>query len=484
MSPSGLPRESFRIPVSFHRFPRRRAASAADSQAHTAPESTRRQAPLARVPSGNQASPRPVAPPTAETASAMVTSPFVALGLVAPLVRAAVEEGYTEPSSVQHSVIPHVLAGRDVLASAQTGTGKTAAFVLPILQALAGTDAPGIRALILTPTRELAAQIGDRISAYGRYLGVRHTVIYGGVSQRNQEAALRARPSIVVATPGRLLDLLQQRVVNLSCVTHFVLDEMDRMLDMGFVRDVNRIAGLIPKPRHTLFFSATIAPAMERLAQGMLSDPARVSISPVTTTAPTIEQSVVFVPQTEKRGLLERVLREPNVERALVFTRTKHGANRLSSQLERAGFGVAAIHGNKSQGARQRALEDFRRGVTPILVATDVAARGIDVEGISLVVNFDMPNVAESYVHRIGRTGRAGAAGRAISFCDRDERPYLDDIERLIRKRLPASGDSQASAPAADKKRAEINPPRDTRNRPQHRQWPGRQDRDRRATTG
>jgi ATP-dependent RNA helicase RhlE len=358
-------------------------------------------------------------------------------------VCAALEQKYTQPSPVQSQVIPHALAGRDVLACAQTGTGKTAAFVLPILQSLAGSESRSVRALVLTPTRELAGQIGERVTAYGKYLGVRHTVIYGGVSQRNQERALRASPAILVATPGRLLDLAKQGVVNLENVTHFVLDEMDRMLDMGFIHDVNRIVAMIPRTRQTLFFSATIAPSVEKLARGMLRDPARVAISPVVTTAPTVEQSVIFIAQAEKRRLLEKVLRDDAVERVLVFTRTKHGANRLSTSLERAGFGCAAIHGNKSQNARERALDAFRRGTTRVLVATDVAARGIDVHGVSLVVNYDMPNVAESYVHRIGRTGRAGATGRAISFCDRDERPFLSDIERLIRCRLTIAGDHQ-----------------------------------------
>jgi ATP-dependent RNA helicase RhlE len=383
---------------------------------------------------------------TPEIAAAIAISPFTALGLSAPIVRATLEQEYTEPSPVQTQVIPQAVAGRDILACAQTGTGKTAAFVMPILQALAGTEGPGIRALILTPTRELAGQIGERVTAYGKHLNVRHTVIYGGVSQKNQERELRASPALVVATPGRLLDLVKQRIVNLGTVTHFVLDEMDRMLDMGFVRDVTRLVEMTPRSRQTLFFSATIAPAVEKLARGMLRDPARVAISPVTTTAPTVEQSVIFVAHSDKRGLLETVLRDETVERALVFTRTKHGANRLSAALERAGFGAAAIHGNKTQNARERALEDFRRGTTRVLVATDVAARGIDVEGVSLVVNYDLPNVAESYVHRIGRTGRAGASGRAISFCDREERPFLADIEKLIRQRITVAADHQPAA--------------------------------------
>jgi ATP-dependent RNA helicase RhlE len=364
--------------------------------------------------------------------------------LAGPLVRAALEQNYVEPSPVQAEVVPHALAGRDVLAGAQTGTGKTAAFVLPILQQLSqapqANESRRIRALILTPTRELAAQIGESVARYGAHLNIGHTVIYGGVNQRRNEIALSASPALVVATPGRLLDLIQQGFVNLSGITHFVLDEADRMLDMGFVRDVQRIVAMLPRARQTLFFSATIAPAVETLARSMLSNPVRVSISPATTTASTVEHSVMFVAKGDKRALLEKVLLDSAIERALVFTRTKHGANRLSDQLDRAGIGSAAIHGNKSQGARERALEGFRRGTTRVLVATDVAARGIDIEGVSLVVNFDLPNVAESYVHRIGRTGRAGASGRAISFCDHDERAYLADIERLIRQRLPVTG--------------------------------------------
>jgi ATP-dependent RNA helicase RhlE len=376
---------------------------------------------------------------TDEIAQAITASPFTALGVSAPLVRAVIEEQYTQTTPVQAEVLPHAIRGRDVLAAAQTGTGKTAAFILPILQHLSASREAVIRGLILTPTRELAAQIAESAATYGRYLDVKHTVIYGGVNQRRQEIALQGLPELVVATPGRLLDLLQQKLIRLDHVTHFVLDEADRMLDMGFVHDVRRIVALLPKKRQTLFFSATIAPAVETLARGMLADPVRVSITPAVTTAERVEQSVIFVPQTQKRSLLETVLRDATVERALVFTRTKHGANRLSEQLDRAGIGSAAIHGNKTQGARERALDGFRRGTTRVLVATDVAARGIDIDGVSLVVNYDMPNVAESYVHRIGRTGRAGASGRAISFCDSGERSLLVDIERYIRQRLPVA---------------------------------------------
>jgi ATP-dependent RNA helicase RhlE len=383
--------------------------------------------------------------------ASIAASPFTALGLIAPLVRAILDEGYTTPTPVQAEVMPHALAGRDVLACAQTGTGKTAAFLLPILQRLRGAAAEGrVRALVLTPTRELALQIAERTAAYGRHVGIRHTVIYGGVNQNRQEAALRTAPDLLVATPGRLLDLMQQGIVKLSGVTHFVLDEADRMLDMGFVRDVRRIAAALPKERQTLLFSATMPGAIEALAQAMLVDPARVAVAPKITTAETVEQSVIFVAKAAKRNLLERLLRDDKVERAIVFTRTKHGANRLSHQLERAGIDAAAIHGNKSQGARERALAGFRDGTTRVLVATDVAARGIDVEGISHVFNFDLPNVAESYVHRIGRTGRAGATGHAVSFCDDEERSLLADIERFIRRKLPVTAGPASSTEPVD----------------------------------
>jgi len=391
---------------------------------------------------------------TPDVEQAIARSPFTGLGLAAPFVRAVLDEQYETPSAVQAEVIPHVLSGRDVLACAQTGTGKTAAFVLPILQQIQAPAPPApsaVRVLVLTPTRELAAQISERVSAYGRHVRVRHTVIYGGVSQYRQEVALRNAPELIVATPGRLLDLIGQRLVRLDAVAHFVLDEADRMLDMGFVHDVRRIVALLPARRQTLFFSATLAPEVETLARGMVVQPARVSIAPAVTTAASVDQSVVFVARADKRRLLEMLLRaEGTAGRALVFTRTKHGANRLCEQLDRAGIGSAALHGNKTQSARERALESFRRGTTRVLVATDIAARGIDVEGISLVVNFDLPNVAESYVHRIGRTGRAGASGRAISFCDSDERPLLGDIERYIRKRLPVMAhDARVALPSA-----------------------------------
>jgi ATP-dependent RNA helicase RhlE len=407
---------------------------------------------------------------TAEVEQAIAASPFTALGLHPGLVRAVLDEQYTVPSPVQAQVVPYVLAGRDVLACAQTGTGKTAAFVLPLLQRMCAAGVPVqphsqrvIRTLILTPTRELAAQIAERVEAYGRQLDVRvsHAVIYGGVNQHRQENALRLGPELVVATPGRLLDLMGQGLVRLDAVAHFVLDEADRMLDMGFLPDVRRIVGKLPARRQTLFFSATMPPAVDGLARSMLVDPARVDIAPTVTTAESVDQRVVFVARTDKRALLETLLREPDVERALVFTRTKHGANRLCEQLDRAGIGSAALHGNKTQSARERALEAFRLGTTRVLVATDIAARGIDVDGISLVVNFDLPTVPESYVHRIGRTGRAGAVGRAVSFCDREERPLLRDIERFIRRSLPASGSdvetqSTPAAPSVERPRGGV----------------------------
>jgi ATP-dependent RNA helicase RhlE len=373
---------------------------------------------------------------------------FAALGLSSCFVRAVADEGYETPTPIQTQAIPVALAGRDVLACAQTGTGKTAAFLLPLLQALAARPRTGrIRALVLAPTRELAAQIGECAKAYGRLCNVRHAVIYGGVGaviyggvgQRGQELALQARPDLLVATTGRLLDLVGQGLVSLDAIEIFVLDEADRMLDMGFIHDVRRIVRQLPTQRQTLLFSATMPPDIADLARQALTDPVRIAVAPQATTAERIAQVVHFVPKTEKRAALERVLRDEGAVRTLVFTRTKHGANRLAEQLERAGIDAAAIHGNKSQGARERALEGFRSGSISVLVATDIAARGIDVDDVTHVVNFDLPNVPEQYVHRIGRTGRAGAHGKAISLVAEDERGLLADVERLIRTRLPIS---------------------------------------------
>jgi len=359
---------------------------------------------------------------------------FSDLGLLPSLVRAVTDAGYTDPTPIQVEAIPPALAGRDIVGCARTGTGKTAAFALPILQridALAGED-PHIRALILTPTRELAAQIGDSFGRYGKHLELWHAVIFGGVGQGPQEKEVKRGIDILVATPGRLLDLMNQRIVRLDDIKIFVLDEADRMLDMGFLPDVRRVIAALPKVRQTLFFSATMPPEVRELANSLLHDPVSIAVSPVSSAAEKVVQKVCFVDKDAKRNLLVHLLRAPEVERALVFSRTKHGANRVAEHLHKAGIAAAAIHGNKSQGARTRALDGFRSGELPILVATDIAARGIDVTGVTHVINFDLPNVPETYVHRIGRTGRADASGIAVSFCDSEERPFLADIERLL----------------------------------------------------
>jgi ATP-dependent RNA helicase RhlE len=333
-----------------------------------------------------------------------------------------------------------VLTGRDLLGLAQTGTGKTAAFALPILQRLTTLRNPKgdrpIGVLVLTPTRELASQIGESFATYGRFLTFRHTVIFGGVGQNAQERALRSGIDILVATPGRLLDLAQQKVIHLHKIDIFVLDEADRMLDMGFIHDVRRVIALLPRHKQTLFFSATMPPEAQRLADDLLHDPAQVAVTPVSSTVDTVQQRVYFVDKGHKRSLLADVLSGADITRALVFTRTKHQANRVAEYLEKRNIPADAIHGNKSQNARERALARFKAGDSRVLVATDIAARGIDIEAISHVINFDLPNVPETYVHRIGRTARAGASGVALSFCDGEERPYLRDIERLIRRKV------------------------------------------------
>jgi len=349
------------------------------------------------------------------------------------------DAGYTTPTPIQAAAIPPALLGQDVLGCAQTGTGKTAAFVLPILQridAVAG-DQPKMRALVLTPTRELAAQIGESLSTYGKHLDLYHSVIFGGVSEKNQIDEMRKGVDILVATPGRLIDLMQRKFVRLQDLEVFVLDEADRMLDMGFLPDVRRIIAALPKKRQTLFFSATMPPEIGRLAAGLLTDPVEVTVTPVASTVETVEQTVLFTDKNNKTRLLIHLLNDKSFKRTIVFSRTKHGANRVVGYLEKAGISSAAIHGNKSQGARTRAMDGFRNGSIPVLVATDIAARGIDVDGVSHVVNFDIPNEPETYVHRIGRTGRAGASGKAISLCDADERAFLRDIERLIRLKIP-----------------------------------------------
>ena len=369
-----------------------------------------------------------------------MTLSFSELELVEPIQRALRAENYERPTPIQAQAIPHLLAGRDLLGIAQTGTGKTAAFALPILQRLAANRVPAPRnsmhALVLTPTRELALQIADSFRAYGRHLGLRTAGIFGGVGQGPQVDALRRGIDILVATPGRLLDLRQQGHVRFDAVTVFVLDEADRMLDMGFIHDIRRIVPLLPKTRQSLLFSATMPDEIGRLVPTLLRDPVRVEVTPAATTVERIDQRVMFVDAGQKRALLASLLGDKAIARALVFTRTKHGANRVAEGLPKGGIHAEAIHGNKSQGARQRALGNFRDGRTRVLVATDIAARGIDIDGITHVINFELPNVPESYVHRIGRTARAGATGVAISFCDHGEKAYLRDIEKVTRQKI------------------------------------------------
>jgi ATP-dependent RNA helicase RhlE len=377
---------------------------------------------------------------------------FASLKLAAPLLRALVDKAYAHPSPIQAKAIPPLLEGRDLIGCAQTGTGKTAAFALPILQRLAARPQPNSprrpRALILTPTRELAAQIGENIALYGRHLSLRHTVVFGGVGEQPQIRALAAGVEIVVATPGRLLDLMERGFVALDRVETFVLDEADRMLDMGFAPDVKRIIARLPARRQSLLFSATMPDAIRELANGMLHDPVRVDAAPTATTVECVEQRVCHVQRSDKHRLLVHTLKQHPEELVLVFSRTKHGANRIADNLDRDGIQAAAIHGNKSQGARQRALEDFRTGRTRVLVATDIAARGIDVKGIAMVVNFDIPEEPEAYVHRIGRTARMGAKGLAFSFCDPSEHSSWRDIQRLIRQSIPVHADHPFAAGA------------------------------------
>ncbi len=367
---------------------------------------------------------------------------FSDLGLSAPLLRALEEAGYASPTPIQAQAIPLVMQGRDLLGIAQTGTGKTAAFALPMLHRLANTPGRpprgGCRALVLSPTRELASQIADSFKAYGKHLGVSVTTIFGGVPHRPQVRALERGVDVVVGTPGRLLDHLNGRTLRLDAVQVFVLDEADQMLDKGFLPDIRRVVPMLPKDRQTLFFSATMPKEIERLAADILRDPAKVEVTPVATTVERIDQRVLFVETQRKRGLLAELLRGEGVGRTLVFARTKHGADRVVKQLDQDGIAANAIHGNKSQGQRERALAEFKTGRAPVLVATDIAARGIDVDGVTHVMQFDLPDTPESYVHRIGRTARAGASGVAIALCAPDEQEKLRAVEKLIRVRIPA----------------------------------------------
>lgn len=362
---------------------------------------------------------------------------FQNLNLIKPIQKALETEGYITPTPIQLQAIPVILQKKDLLGCAQTGTGKTAAFAIPILQLLSAEINPGkgrkpIRSLILTPTRELAIQIGESFAAYGRHTHLNHTVIFGGVSQFAQTTALKAGVDILIATPGRLLDLMNQRFVDLSALKIFVLDEADRMLDMGFIHDVKKVIARIAVKRQTLFFSATMPSDIQKLANTILINPVKVEVTPVSSTAETIDQSVYFVGKSDKKSLLIHILNDKTISRVLVFTRTKHGADKVAKDLHKAGIKAEAIHGNKSQNARQRALSNFKSSETKVLVATDIAARGIDVDDLSYVINYELPDVPETYVHRIGRTGRAGANGTAFAFCDHDEKENLRDIQKLI----------------------------------------------------
>lgn len=365
---------------------------------------------------------------------------FNNLQLIEPILKALTKEGYTDPTPIQSQAIPAILQRKDVLGCAQTGTGKTAAFTIPILQLMQEQKDLQIengkrgQALILTPTRELAIQIGESIEAYGRFLKLKHTVIFGGVSQYKQVLDIRNGVDFIVATPGRLLDLMQQKILYLNNIQFFVLDEADRMLDMGFVQDVKRIISKLPVKRQTLFFSATMPNEIQQLANILLTNPVKVEVTPSSSTVEIIQQSVYYAEKNNKQALLVHLLKDASIETVLVFTQMKYAADRLTAQLNKAGIRTEAIHGNKSQNARQRALENFKNRKTRVLVATDIAARGIDIDELTHVVNYELPNIPETYVHRIGRTGRAGASGTAISFCDWSEKIYLRDIQKLIQK--------------------------------------------------
>ncbi|MFM8587465.1 MAG: DEAD/DEAH box helicase [Bacteroidota bacterium] len=368
---------------------------------------------------------------------------FKNLRLIEPILKALDEEGYETPAQIQQKSITPILDRNDILGCAQTGTGKTAAFTIPILQLMHEERATrvsrmrSIDVLILTPTRELAIQIGESIAAYGRHLSLKHLVIFGGVSQHAQVNALRNGIDILVATPGRLLDLMQQGHISLSNIKYFVLDEADRMLDMGFIHDVKKIVAKLPVKRQSLFFSATMPPEISQLADMLLKHPVKIEVTPVSSTAEMIQQAVYFVDKKEKQDLLVNILNDTSIESLLMFTQMKHAADKLSRRLNASGISAAAIHRNKSQNARQTALENFKNKRVRVLVATDIAARGIDIDQLSHVLNFELPNVPETYVHRIGRTGRAGASGIALSFCSNEERSYLRDIEKLIKKSIP-----------------------------------------------
>jgi ATP-dependent RNA helicase RhlE len=417
---------------------------------------------------------------------------FQDLNLITPIKRALQTEGYVEATPIQEAAIPPILSGKDFLGCAQTGTGKTAAFAIPILQILCGKQKvikgpKNIKALILAPTRELAIQIGESFTAYSAHMNLSNIVIFGGVSQKNQTDALRGGVDILIATPGRLLDLMQQKFINIHHVEMFVLDEADRMLDMGFLRDVKKIIAQLPKIKQTMLFSATMPQEISKLVDSILVDPVKVAVTPVSSTIEIIEQAIYFVDKKDKKSLLIHLLKDKDIVSALVFSRTKHGANKITKDLNNAGIGAQAIHGNKSQSARQLALNNFKDGTTRVLVATDIAARGIDVDELSHVINFDLPNIPETYVHRIGRTGRAGLGGVAISFCDEEEKPFLKDIQKVISKSIPVieehpypasntpivvSKDNSVRKPSTGKSRSDSYPRRNSRTQSGRQQSP------------
>ncbi|NUU76827.1 DEAD/DEAH box helicase [Paenibacillus xylanilyticus] len=399
---------------------------------------------------------------------------FKDLNIIPPILEGLNKANYTSPTPIQEQAIPAVLAGRDLLGCAQTGTGKTAAFSVPIIQLLsekASGPKPGrrIRSLILTPTRELAIQISDNIKTYSRYTDIRCSAIVGGVSQKVQERALNQGADIIIATPGRLIDLVNQKRIDLSFIEILVLDEADRMLDMGFIHDVKRIISKMPSKKQTLFFSATMPPEITKMVKTLLVDPVKVEITPVSSTVDRIEQSVYLLENGKKQNMLNHILQDKSIVSALVFTRTKRGADRVTRELSKVNVTAQAIHGNKSQTDRQKALNNFKSGVTRVLVATDIAARGIDVEELSHVINFNLPNIPETYVHRIGRTGRAGHSGMAISFCEKEELPFLKDIEKVIKKSIPeVKGHPypMASAPVFAKTEAKAKARKPAANKP------------------
>lgn len=377
---------------------------------------------------------------------------FSQLDIISPILKALDKQGYTQPTPIQEQAIPHILNGEDILATAQTGTGKTAAFAIPTLQILSrgkelSNKSNEIKTLILTPTRELAIQIEENFAEYGAHLGLKRVVIFGWIKQHSQVRKLESGVDILIATPGRLLDLMNQGYVNLKHIEIFTLDEADRMLHMGFINDVKKIIKSLPEKKQTLLFSATMPKEIASLADSLLESPARVSVAPVSSTADTVQQSVYHVTKSDKKYLLSHILKNKEITALLVFSRTKHGANRIAADLDKSGITAEAIHGNKTQNARQRALNNFKSGSTRVLVATDIAARGIDIDDLQYVLNYDIPNESETYVHRIWRTGRAGNSGQAFSFCNQEEYAYLVDVEKLIGKEIPVIDDQPYHSP-------------------------------------